>query len=203
MASLDWIAPVVAPLSLAYWAAVAHSAWRTAAEVHAVEDLPLPKLPSWSRLSRIVPARDEGGTLAVALTARLADPYPALEVIVVDDRSTDATAAIADEFAHRDPCARGREQRQQRRTLGRDRQRRQQHRRHRAKTEEHRHLLRRAGVLRQRRVEMRGSSRAARASASTVRAGVLGARQGGLRWRSTFYPAAQLLAGRRLMGPGA
>ena len=30
-----------------------------------------------------------------------------------------------------------------------------------------------------------------------LRAGLLGARQGGLRWRTTFYPRAQLLAGRR------
>ena len=30
-----------------------------------------------------------------------------------------------------------------------------------------------------------------------LRAGLLGARQGGLRWRTTFYPRALLLAGRR------
>jgi len=32
---------------------------------------------------------------------------------------------------------------------------------------------------------------------AVLRAGLLGARQGKLRWRTIFYPRAQLLAGRR------
>ena len=78
----------------------------------------LPEVTPASRLSRlpsdpaapgepplvsvIVPARDEQRNLPVLLPSLLRQDYPAVEVIVVDDASTDATAAIAAEWAARD-----------------------------------------------------------------------------------------------------
>jgi hypothetical protein len=56
----------------------------------------------WPRVSLIVPARDEAETLEAAVCSRLEEGYPDLEVILVDDRSTDGTAAIADAMAARD-----------------------------------------------------------------------------------------------------
>jgi glycosyltransferase involved in cell wall biosynthesis len=38
-----------------------------------------------------VPARDEAGAIGDALRSKLACGYPALEIVVVDDRSTDGT----------------------------------------------------------------------------------------------------------------
>jgi cellulose synthase/poly-beta-1,6-N-acetylglucosamine synthase-like glycosyltransferase len=70
--------------------------------VPTVDELPAVSLPRWPRVSLVVPARDEAGTLGPALAARLADDYPDLEVIVVNDRSQDATGAIADELARSD-----------------------------------------------------------------------------------------------------
>ena len=54
-------------------------------------------------VTAIIPAKDEEGTLAECLASVCAQSYPNLEIIVVDDRSTDRTGAIAREFAAADP----------------------------------------------------------------------------------------------------
>lgn len=51
----------------------------------------------------IVPARDEAGNIARCLTGLSAQALPGLRIVVVDDQSTDATAAIAAAFSDRDP----------------------------------------------------------------------------------------------------
>jgi chlorobactene glucosyltransferase len=56
----------------------------------------------WPLVSIIVPARNEERNLPALLDSLLAQDYPAFEVIVVDDASTDATGALADAFAARD-----------------------------------------------------------------------------------------------------
>jgi cellulose synthase/poly-beta-1,6-N-acetylglucosamine synthase-like glycosyltransferase len=48
------------------------------------------------RVSIIVPARDEARGIGPAVTSMLALDYPDFEVIVIDDRSTDGTAAVLD-----------------------------------------------------------------------------------------------------------
>ncbi len=54
------------------------------------------------RISIIFAARDEAEKLPGAIQTLLALDYPDYEVIAVDDRSSDATGAILDEFAKRD-----------------------------------------------------------------------------------------------------
>ncbi|HKW62149.1 MAG TPA: glycosyltransferase family 2 protein [Candidatus Acidoferrum sp.] len=54
------------------------------------------------RISILFAARDEEEKLPGALTTMMAIDYPGLEVIAVDDRSTDATGRILDEFANTD-----------------------------------------------------------------------------------------------------
>ena len=54
-------------------------------------------------LSVIVPARDEGRTIEVALRSLLAQDYPHLEIVVVDDRSSDDTGKVVEALASRDP----------------------------------------------------------------------------------------------------
>jgi glycosyltransferase involved in cell wall biosynthesis len=66
-------------------------------------DSPLYDQPNPPLVSAIVPAKDEERNLADCLTSVCRQTYPHLEILVVDDRSTDRTPEIAREFAERDP----------------------------------------------------------------------------------------------------
>jgi len=57
-------------------------------------------------VSVIVPARNEAHNIERCVTSILSTTYPNLELIVVDDSSTDGTAQIARDAAQRDPRAR-------------------------------------------------------------------------------------------------
>ena len=59
--------------------------------------------PPVGLLSVIVPAFNEERTIATALERVLALPVAAIEIVVVDDGSTDETGGIAREIAARDP----------------------------------------------------------------------------------------------------
>ena len=58
-------------------------------------------------LTVVVPARDEAEKIAATLDALLQTDYPGMKILVVDDRSTDGTAAIVDgyvaEYAKKTP----------------------------------------------------------------------------------------------------
>jgi glycosyltransferase involved in cell wall biosynthesis len=74
-------------------------------------DLLTPRSPRYDRpdpplVSAIIPARDEEATLADCLASVCAQTYPNLEILVVDDRSSDRTAEIARSFAESDPRVR-------------------------------------------------------------------------------------------------
>ncbi len=58
------------------------------------------------RVSVVVPVYDVEAYLPSALDSVLGQSYPALEVVVVDDGSTDGSGAMADEYAARDPRVR-------------------------------------------------------------------------------------------------
>ena len=55
-------------------------------------------------VSLLVPARDEAVNLRAHLPSLLASDYPRLEILVLDDRSGDETASVAEDFARRHPC---------------------------------------------------------------------------------------------------
>jgi chlorobactene glucosyltransferase len=62
--------------------------------------------PTFPLVSAIIPAKDEEATLARCLGSVCTQAYPHLEILVINDRSTDGTAAIAADFARADPRVR-------------------------------------------------------------------------------------------------
>jgi len=85
------IIPAAALLGVALWNALAWPRVTAAAG-----DAPA------SRVSILIPARDEERNLAACLDAALAQGETIREVLVYDDHSTDETPAIIDEYARRD-----------------------------------------------------------------------------------------------------
>ncbi len=71
-----------------------------------LSDIPVPGPDddrTWPRLSVIVPACNEEDGVGVAVASMLRQDYPNLEVVLVDDRSTDRTGAIMAELAAAHP----------------------------------------------------------------------------------------------------
>jgi hypothetical protein len=85
--------------ALAYWLWQAYAFRRTQRDVPRLEKLDPPEPAEWPRLSIIVPARNEAETIEPALQTLLAEDYPDLEIVLVDDRSEDGTGAVMDRAA--------------------------------------------------------------------------------------------------------
>jgi cellulose synthase/poly-beta-1,6-N-acetylglucosamine synthase-like glycosyltransferase len=82
--------------------------WMLVGAVRIVRAVPVlgkavsPAPAAWPRLSIVIPACNEGESLEAAIATVLGQDYPDLEVVLVDDRSTDATGAIIDRVATAD-----------------------------------------------------------------------------------------------------
>jgi len=73
-------------LALLYWLWSACRAVRLRRAVPLLANLKPPPPDRWGRLSVVVPARNEADTLEPAVRTLLAEDYPDLEIILVDDR---------------------------------------------------------------------------------------------------------------------
>jgi chlorobactene glucosyltransferase len=80
-------------------------AWRARAFFAAFETIGAdPPLPAGApRVTIVIPARNEAANIGRCLRTVLAQDHPSLDVVVVDDNSTDATPDILAEFAAADP----------------------------------------------------------------------------------------------------
>ena len=67
--------------------------------VHVLEDIDAPAPPSWPSVSLIIPACNEESTIEEAMETLLAIDYPAIQILAINDRSTDATGEILDRIA--------------------------------------------------------------------------------------------------------
>ena len=82
------------------WAGVLERGLRRLTRLATVPPLAGDNLP---RISVVVAARNEAATVGPALAKLLQIDYPALELVVVDDRSTDATPAVIAKLQAADP----------------------------------------------------------------------------------------------------
>ncbi len=88
-----------ASVSLLYWLWTGWGVVRIRRGMPRLVELADPAPETWPRLSVIVPARDEAEKLPAAAATLLAADYPDLEIVFVDDRSTDGTGEIIDRLA--------------------------------------------------------------------------------------------------------
>ena len=75
--------------------------WRARGSRHLDEESADPPVPA-PLVSVIIPARDEAHNIVRCLLSAMVNRYPALEIIVVDDHSTDATGELARGIAAND-----------------------------------------------------------------------------------------------------
>jgi glycosyltransferase involved in cell wall biosynthesis len=103
MAELTRIAAVgLSGLGLVFWLGTLAIGVIGARRIRDLSRLSTAAPESWPLVSVIVAARDEIGGLAAAVRAHLVTSYPNLELILVDDRSTDGTAELIDALARQD-----------------------------------------------------------------------------------------------------
>ena len=103
---LDLALGVFAALLLALHLAGSYEAWRGMRRVVRLAGWKPMLPPDPVRVSVVVAARDEAATIAAGLGSLLAQDHPDLEVIVVDDRSSDGTGAMIERLAAQDPRVR-------------------------------------------------------------------------------------------------
>ena len=92
--------------SALWWAWSLYAVLRSMRALPRLDTEAAPAPSGLPRLSVIVAARDEARDLEAGVRSRLEDGYPDLQVVVVDDRSSDDTGAIADSLAREDPRVR-------------------------------------------------------------------------------------------------
>jgi chlorobactene glucosyltransferase len=102
MAVIAVAVPVLMGLLLAVWLYRAVLVYSRHAGGPVLSAGTIPDVPPQGLVSVIVPAKDEEANIGAAVETLLAQDYPDLEIIVVDDRSSDGTAEVVRRLAARD-----------------------------------------------------------------------------------------------------
>ena len=99
---MDTILLILALITLLGWATLGLVVVQGRRHLQWLKDVPIRQDTDFPLLSVVIPARDEERHLETALRSILAQDYPAIEFIVVNDRSTDGTQAILEKLSHED-----------------------------------------------------------------------------------------------------
>ena len=103
MLDILWSFEALVFLGCLPWYLVAWGVWMSLKYVQSLPSISLDREKSYPRLSVIIAARNEAGTIENALKSVLAQNYPNLEIIMVNDRSNDGTDKILQKLAEKDP----------------------------------------------------------------------------------------------------
>ncbi len=103
MLDILWSFEALVFLGCLPWNLFAWGVWMSLKNVQSLPSISLDREKSYPRLSVIIAARNEAGTIENALKSVLAQNYPNLEIILVNDRSNDGTDKILQKLAEKDP----------------------------------------------------------------------------------------------------
>ena len=103
MLDILWSFEALVFLGCLPWYLAAWGVWMSLKNVQSLPSISLDREKKYPRLSVIIAARNEAGTIENALKSVLAQNYPNLEIILVNDRSNDGTDKILQKLAEKDP----------------------------------------------------------------------------------------------------
>ena len=88
-----------AAAALGWWLGIPLCAALNDRKLQSLADFDYRESRRWPRISVLVPARNEASTLEAAMQSLRQVDYPDLEIVIVDDRSSDGTGAIIERLA--------------------------------------------------------------------------------------------------------
>ncbi|MEL0158357.1 MAG: glycosyltransferase family 2 protein [Deltaproteobacteria bacterium] len=103
MLDILWSFEALVFLGCLPWYLAAWGVWMSLKNVQSLPSISLDREKKYPRLSVIIAARNEARTIENALKSVLAQNYPNLEIILVNDRSNDGTDKILQKLAEKDP----------------------------------------------------------------------------------------------------
>ena len=98
MSAVSWLLAIWAVFSCLIWAISYLRAIHNIGSIQLLEQLQPQKPQSFPKLSVVIPACNEGETLESALATLIEQDYPDLEIILVNDRSTDNTGSVIEQI---------------------------------------------------------------------------------------------------------